>query len=84
MLLLTDPGLLQEIEHKFFIKGHTKNSCDRWLGFVQKLYNRNDCWTMNHIIDVAAFSTGNEAMELSNTEPPIRDYKKQLVTGLLC
>ncbi|ETN06848.1 hypothetical protein PPTG_12861 [Phytophthora nicotianae INRA-310] len=58
---LVHMGFLERVDYKFFVKGHTKNSCDRGFGHVRKHVSRQDCWTMDHII----FAVNNSAT--SNT-----------------
>ncbi|EGZ22429.1 hypothetical protein PHYSODRAFT_249657 [Phytophthora sojae] len=42
-------GVFDRIDYKFFVKGHTKNSCDRGFGHIRRHVGRADCWTMDHI-----------------------------------
>ncbi|ETO75436.1 hypothetical protein F444_08947 [Phytophthora nicotianae P1976] len=49
-LALVHMGVLERVDYKFFVKGHTKNSCDRGFGHIRKHVSRQDCWTMDHII----------------------------------
>ncbi|POM76748.1 Hypothetical protein PHPALM_5979 [Phytophthora palmivora] len=51
-------GVFERIDYKFYVKGHTKNSCDRGFGHIRRHVGRANCWTMDHIV-----STVNEALQ---------------------
>ncbi|ETN14904.1 hypothetical protein PPTG_07154 [Phytophthora nicotianae INRA-310] len=43
-LALVHMGVLERVDYKFFVKGHTKNSCDRGFGHIRKHVSRQVCW----------------------------------------
>ncbi|KAH9123273.1 hypothetical protein AeMF1_005695 [Aphanomyces euteiches] len=51
LLWLVDSGQLEEVNLKFLVKGHTKNSCDRGFGSVRKRLLRNDAWTFEQLTE---------------------------------
>ncbi|KAE9050061.1 hypothetical protein PR001_g2737 [Phytophthora rubi] len=52
-------GLFERVDYKCFVKGHTKNSCDRGFGSIRKHVGRQDLSTMDqpdlalHVVRIA-------------------------------
>lgn len=78
LLLLTDTGFLQEVNYKFYVKGHTKNACDRGFGVIKKKFNRENSWVFGHILDHVNSSATNEAFAIDGDQNPFRNYKTKL------
>ncbi|ETI43359.1 hypothetical protein F443_11666 [Phytophthora nicotianae P1569] len=73
---LVHMGFLERVDYKFFVKGHTKNSCDRGFGHVRKHVSRQDCWTMDHIIfAVNNSATFNTTVHISRGSIFFKSYK---------
>ncbi|CAG8589563.1 9797_t:CDS:2 [Racocetra fulgida] len=57
------PSLLQslvlEIEYRFQIKGHTRNSVDHRFGLTKQKYARSEVWCMNQLAEVIEKSASN-------------------------
>ncbi|KAG2778106.1 hypothetical protein Pcac1_g11543 [Phytophthora cactorum] len=49
LLTQVDMGRLEHVDYKFFVKGHTKNSCDLGFGHIRKHITDLDIWTMDHL-----------------------------------
>ncbi|POM79984.1 Hypothetical protein PHPALM_2233 [Phytophthora palmivora] len=75
-------GVFERIDYKFFVKGRTKNSCDRGFGNIRRHVCRSDCWTMDHIISaVNEAATSSIAVHISRGNEFFKSYKP-LVTEL--
>ncbi|ETI44137.1 hypothetical protein F443_11144 [Phytophthora nicotianae P1569] len=73
---LVHMGVLERVDYKLFVKGHTKNSCDRGFGHIRKHVSRQDCWTMNHIISAVDNSaTSNTTVHISRGNLFFTSYK---------
>ncbi|KAJ8566358.1 hypothetical protein ON010_g6765 [Phytophthora cinnamomi] len=67
-------GWVKAENYKFFIKGHTKNACDRSFGQIKQHVQRQDCWTMVHVTDaVEKSSTSNKCIRVADANA-FRDY----------
>jgi hypothetical protein len=44
-LYLVECGYYEEVEIIFYIKGHTKNTCDRSFNLMKKGYHKRDIYT---------------------------------------
>lgn len=76
MLLLAHIGAYSETHNKFFVKGHTKNSCDRGFGHIRKKFERRDCWTTEHVADtVHSAAESSKCSLLEVDDAPFSDYK---------
>eukprot|EP00644_Phytophthora_capsici_P000964 jgi/Phyca11/121121/e_gw1.43.331.1 len=53
---------LDEINIKFFVKGHTKNAVDRRFGHVRKHIARADVWTMDQLLGVVNEASSSSAL----------------------
>lgn len=76
VVMLTHVGWFREVNLKFFLKGHTKNACDRGFAYIRKRYEKRDCWTYQHVVETvrdAAISSRCEALE--NFNAPFSNYK---------
>jgi hypothetical protein len=56
---LVDMGTFEHVDFKFFIKGHTKNSCDRGFGHIRKNVATAECWTMAHVMEAVDAAASN-------------------------
>ncbi|EGZ20800.1 hypothetical protein PHYSODRAFT_328874 [Phytophthora sojae] len=75
-------GVFDRIDYKFFVKGHTKNSCDRGFGHIRRHVGRADCWTMDHIVSaVDEAATSSISVHISRGNEFFKSYKP-LVTEL--
>ncbi|EGZ08417.1 hypothetical protein PHYSODRAFT_527763 [Phytophthora sojae] len=64
-------GVLERVDYKFFVKGHTKYSCDRGFGHIRKFLVRQDCWTLDHVVDAVKNSaTLNRTVHISPLQKP--------------
>ncbi|POM80216.1 Hypothetical protein PHPALM_1977 [Phytophthora palmivora] len=69
-------GVLDRVDYTFFVKGHTKNSCDRGFGHLRKFVARQDCWTLNKVVTVVRDSaTSNRTIHISRDSEFFRGYK---------
>ncbi|OWZ07723.1 hypothetical protein PHMEG_00019851 [Phytophthora megakarya] len=59
---------------KVFVKGHTKNSCDRDFGHIRKHRGKVDIWTMGHLVEAVS-----EASRSSNPAHPPRNLRVQVL-----
>ncbi|KAE9088741.1 hypothetical protein PF010_g19271 [Phytophthora fragariae] len=59
LLTLVDMGVFEHVDYKFFVKGHTKNSCDRGFGHIRKYMATAECWTMAHVIETVNAAASN-------------------------
>ncbi|KAF0742664.1 hypothetical protein Ae201684P_000645 [Aphanomyces euteiches] len=74
--MATFNGQLARVDYNFFVKGHTKNACDRGFGHTRKKFLKTDCWTFDHFVDVVQnSSSSNTCISLENEELPFKDYK---------
>ncbi|KAE9194952.1 hypothetical protein PF004_g20572 [Phytophthora fragariae] len=75
-------GVFERINYKFFVKGHTKNSCDRGFDHIRRHVGRYDCWKMDHIVSaVNEAATSSSAVHISRGNEFFKSYKP-LVTEL--
>ncbi|EGZ06362.1 hypothetical protein PHYSODRAFT_531778 [Phytophthora sojae] len=69
-------GALQHVDYKFFVKGHTKNSCDRGFGHIRKHVAKADYWTMNHLVEaVSSASKSSITVHLPRGSSAFKSYK---------
>ncbi|EGZ21150.1 hypothetical protein PHYSODRAFT_490530 [Phytophthora sojae] len=69
-------GALQYVDYKFFVKGHTKNSCDRGFGHIRKHVAKVDCWTMDHLVEgVSSASKSSITVHLPRGSSAFKSYK---------
>uniref|UniRef100_H3H8D3 DUF7869 domain-containing protein n=1 Tax=Phytophthora ramorum TaxID=164328 RepID=H3H8D3_PHYRM len=59
LLAQVDMGRLKHVDYKFFVKGHTKNSCDRGFGHIRKYIGSVDCYTVEHVVDAVKNAAPN-------------------------
>ncbi|GMF27605.1 unnamed protein product [Phytophthora lilii] len=72
-------GMFERIDYKFFLKGHTKSSCDRGFGHIRKHVGRSDCWTMDQFVDtVKASATSNTTVRISRGDSLFKNYKPMM------
>ncbi|EGZ12224.1 hypothetical protein PHYSODRAFT_516866 [Phytophthora sojae] len=69
-------GALQHVDYKFFVKRHTKNSCDRGFGHIRKHVAKVDCWTMDHLVEaVSSASKSSITVHLPRGSSAFKSYK---------
>lgn len=79
LVALAHTGLFKEINYNFFIKGHTKNSCDRGFGVIRRKIAKSTLYTMRQLHDaVMEASVSSERVLLEEEPAPFRDFKKSL------
>lgn len=79
LLALTHVGDLEEVNLKFFVKGHTKNAVDRGFGHVRKKVAREDIWTMEKLVEVVnAASTSSATVHVTPDMEVFKNYKQVL------
>ncbi|ETI54793.1 hypothetical protein F443_02465 [Phytophthora nicotianae P1569] len=69
-------GTFERVDYKFFVKSHTKNSCDRGFGHIWKRVSSSDCWTMDHIVRAADDSATTNT---TSYKPLVEELDKKLV-----
>ncbi|OWZ21339.1 hypothetical protein PHMEG_0004122 [Phytophthora megakarya] len=76
LLAQAQMGTLDHVDYKFFVKGHTKNSCDRDFGHIRKHISRSDCWMMDHIVSAVKDSVAsNTTVHISRSNDFFKSYK---------
>ncbi|KAF1334419.1 hypothetical protein FI667_g2211, partial [Globisporangium splendens] len=76
LLFLVEHGVLQTACLKFFMKGHTKNACDRGFGHVKRHMTKAACWDMHTLIKaVEESATSIQTINLDATEQPFWPFK---------
>eukprot|EP00644_Phytophthora_capsici_P019501 jgi/Phyca11/133619/e_gw1.589.2.1 len=58
-LAQVDMGLLKHVDYKFFVKGHTKNSCDRGFAHIRKHISKVECYTVDHVVNAVKNAASN-------------------------
>lgn len=80
LLALTHVANLEEVNFKFFVKGHTKSAVDRGFGHVRKRVSKEDIWTMERLVTaVAGASSSSVAVHVTPEMDAFKNYK--LVVG---
>ncbi|OWZ12642.1 hypothetical protein PHMEG_00014161 [Phytophthora megakarya] len=68
--------VFERVDYKFFVKGHTKNSCDCGFGHIRKHLARTDCWTLNHVVnEVKNAASSNVTVHISREDGFFKSYK---------
>ncbi|ETP40722.1 hypothetical protein F442_11999 [Phytophthora nicotianae P10297] len=76
LLAQVDMGLLKHVDYKFFVKGHTKNSCDRGFGHFRKHVAKEDCYTVAHVVDAVKEAAANSVtVHISRGSSQFKTYK---------
>lgn len=79
LLVLAHAGIFKEVNYFFFVKGHTKNGCDRGFGIVKRKVAKNTIYTMKQLFEcVSEASVSGECALLEDEEAPFQDYKSNL------
>jgi hypothetical protein len=76
LIVLCHLGIFEEVNLKFFVKGHTKNACDRGFGHIRKYVMKQEIWTFKHLakaVEKAAIS--NKCTSLEDEDSPFFNYK---------
>lgn len=69
----------KEINYNFFIKGHTKNSCDRGFSVIRRKIVKSTLYTMRQRHDAVMEASVSSKRVLMEEEPvPFRDFEKSL------
>lgn len=69
-------GYFKAIDYKFFIKGHTKNACDRGFGHIRKTFERRDSWVFDHVVETSKDAgVSSRCINVEALESPFSDYK---------
>ncbi|KAE9133627.1 hypothetical protein PF007_g3277 [Phytophthora fragariae] len=69
-------GVLNRVDYKFFVKGHTNNSCDRGFGHIRMFVSRQDCWTLGQVVSAVRNSaTSNRTVHISRDDGFFKGYK---------
>ena len=64
-----DNDTFKEINYKFQVKGHTKNSVDQGFAYVKTLYSRNNCWSLDNYVEIVNQSaTTNNGSSVEDIE----------------
>jgi hypothetical protein len=76
LMLLCHLGMFNEVNLKFFVKGHTKNACDRGFGHIRKYVMNQEIWTFKHLADaVVSSASSNKCTALEDEDTPFSNYK---------
>ncbi len=51
-LYLVEQGYFKNVEFIFYIRGHTKNVCDRLFNLLKIRYHKSDIYTMEMLVDI--------------------------------
>ncbi|KAE9223158.1 hypothetical protein PF005_g6408 [Phytophthora fragariae] len=79
LLTLADMGVFEHVDYKFFVKGHTKNSCDRGFGHIRKYMVTAECWTMAHVVEaVNAAASNSVTVHVPRGSELFKSYKSVL------
>jgi hypothetical protein len=62
LLYLTKTGRFRDIQFKFLVKGHTRNSVDRGFGTVKRKFNTSDIWTMRQLHEAIEQCTSHRSI----------------------
>jgi hypothetical protein len=73
-LLLAHIGAFSEINYKFFVRGHTKNACDRGFGRMKKKLTRHDCWTISQLEETLN-SSSTATVSFEDDDKTFYDFK---------
>ncbi|DAZ94304.1 TPA: hypothetical protein N0F65_012073 [Lagenidium giganteum] len=73
------PCFFKNVDLKFFVRGHTKNTCDRGFGNLIRKLLRNDCWTLKELVKVLdSRSTDSKTILFEEDDAKVYDYKDAL------
>ncbi|KAE9231491.1 hypothetical protein PF004_g10213 [Phytophthora fragariae] len=79
LLTLVYMGVFEHVDYKFFVKDHTKNSCDRGFGHIRKNMATAECWTMAHVIEaVNAAASNSVTVHVPRGSELFKSYKSVL------
>ncbi|DBA01856.1 TPA: hypothetical protein N0F65_006004 [Lagenidium giganteum] len=80
LFFLTDAKHIKKASLNFFIKGHTKNNCDRGFGNLERKYAHSDVWSLRQLVDIMGDSaTSSNAVLLENSQC-FRSFREPLNT----
>ncbi|GMF51719.1 unnamed protein product [Phytophthora fragariaefolia] len=82
LLAQVQMGLFERVDYTFFVKGHTKNSCERGFGHIRKHVGRQDLWTMDQVVAAVTASAVSNATVHSSRGDDFFMHYKPLVTEL--
>ncbi|ETP25521.1 hypothetical protein F441_01599 [Phytophthora nicotianae CJ01A1] len=76
LLAQVDMGLLKHVDYKFFVKGHTRNSCDRGFGHIRKHVAKVDCYTVAQVVDAVKEAAANSVtVHIPRGSSQFKSYK---------
>lgn len=76
LLMLVDSGKLKSVSFYFFIKGHTKNSCDRELSTMHIVYAKHNLYTMEQVNSMIERSSNtNTSINLEHSPQIFKNWK---------
>lgn len=79
LLGLVHTGTFEQVDLKFFIKGHTKNAVDRGFAHVRKKFARQDIWTMSSLLEtVDSVATLSRAIHIPKDNRIFKNFKPVL------
>ncbi|KAI9910460.1 hypothetical protein PsorP6_011192 [Peronosclerospora sorghi] len=68
-LSLVESGRFDQIDYKFQVKGHTRNTVDRGFAYAKTLFGKSDVWSLDDYVDVVErSSTSNHAQNLEGVD----------------
>ncbi|KAI9907346.1 hypothetical protein PsorP6_004839 [Peronosclerospora sorghi] len=68
-LSLVDSGRFDQIDYKFQVKCHTRNTVDRGLVYAKTLFGKSDFWSLDYYVDVVErSSTSNHAQRVEGVD----------------
>ncbi|ETI29799.1 hypothetical protein F443_23084 [Phytophthora nicotianae P1569] len=69
-------GNLKHVDYKFFVKGHTKNFCDRGFAHIRKHFSKVECYTVEHVVEaVTATASNSVAVHIPRGSEQFKTYK---------
>lgn len=76
LLLLAHVGIFSEVNYIFFVKGHTKNACDRGFRVVKRSVAKKTFYTMQQLFDHVNDAVVNQqCVSLEAEHEPFSNYK---------
>ena len=87
-LLLTEANYFQEVTFAFYIKGHTKNPCDRMFKLLKMNYHKRRVFTMDQLLSIV---NENDGVTVTHPNPNVfkdwyayqSDYYGTMIPGTL-
>ena len=73
---LVECGFFHEVEIIFYIRGHTKNACDRTFNLMKKIYHKSQVWTYSMLCDVIGQQEDVTVVPIETSD--FKDYEAML------